>query len=92
MRKSFCCICTAFFCAFQHANAADLLTLEAKIPLPGVGGRIDHFSFDERGHRIFVAALGNNSVEVVDVVAKKVVKSLSGFSEPQGIQYVEQTQ
>jgi hypothetical protein len=39
------------------------LRLEKTIPLPGVKGRIDHLSFDADNQRLFVAALGNNTVE-----------------------------
>ncbi len=55
------------------------------IPLNGIEGRIDHMSMDVAGQRLFVAALGNNTVEVVDLKQGKVVRSLKGFSEPQGV-------
>ncbi len=58
------------------------------IPLDGVEGRIDHMSMDVAGQRLFVAALGNNTVEVVDLKQGKVVHSLSGFSEPQGVCFI----
>ena len=57
----------------------------ASIPLPGVEGRIDHLAFDPARQRLFVAALGNNTVEVLDVKNGSRVKSLPGFREPQGI-------
>lgn len=60
------------------------------VPLPGVQGRIDHLSIDAVGNRLFVAALGNNTVEVVDLRAGKVTRSLRGFTEPQGVLYVEE--
>src|SRR5216117_958293 len=41
------------------------LRLVQTIPLPGVAGRIDHLAVDLAGKRLFVAALGNNTVEVV---------------------------
>ncbi|HYL97872.1 MAG TPA: hypothetical protein VEZ90_02875, partial [Blastocatellia bacterium] len=45
------------------------LILTAQIPLPGVHGRFDHFTFDpSEPARIFISALGNNSVEVIDLV------------------------
>ena len=59
-----------------------------KIELPGVTGRIDHFGVDPDGQRLFVAALGNNTVEVIDLKANKHVRTLKGFAEPQGIQFV----
>ena len=55
------------------------------IELPGVQGRIDHLAFDPASHRLYVAALGNNSVEVLDTAAGTHLKSLPGFREPQGI-------
>jgi len=66
----------------------DLLHLEAKIALPGVSGRIDHLTYDTAGHRLFVAALGNNSVEVIDLTNRKRIYSISGLHEPQGVQYL----
>lgn len=45
-------------------------------------------SMDVAGQRLFVAALGNNTVEVVDLKQGKVTHSLSGFSEPQGVCFV----
>jgi DNA-binding beta-propeller fold protein YncE len=53
--------------------------------MPGVEGRIDHLAVDPTGQRLFVAALGNNTVEVLDVDKGVHVKSLAGFREPQGI-------
>ncbi len=37
------------------------LLLVQEIPLPNVGGRIDHFTFDAKRKRVIGAALGNNS-------------------------------
>ena len=43
------------------------LHLEKEIPLPDVEGRIDHFSADVQGQRLFIAALENGTVEVIDI-------------------------
>lgn len=64
------------------------LQLEAKIPLGNVAGRIDHMAIDLEKHRLFVAELGNDSVGVVDLDAKKVVHRVSGLKEPQGVAYI----
>jgi DNA-binding beta-propeller fold protein YncE len=61
------------------------LQLIQTIPLPHVEGRIDHLSIDIRGQRLFIAALGNNTVEVVDLKKGERVQSLTGFHEPQGV-------
>jgi hypothetical protein len=64
------------------------LQLEEQIPVPNVAGRIDHFSADPKRKRIFVSALGNNSLEVIDVFAGRVIHSIKGLAEPQGPLYV----
>jgi YVTN family beta-propeller protein len=61
------------------------LNLIQQIPLPGVSGRIDHLSADPGGNRLFVAALGNNTVEVIDLDRGAVVHTISGLGEPQGV-------
>ena len=69
------------------ARAQTSLRLEKTIPLPNVAGRIDHLAFDVENQRLFVAALGNNTVEVVDVKSNKVARTISGLAEPQGVLY-----
>jgi YVTN family beta-propeller protein len=85
-----CVLATALLCAAGFAQAAGTTTLElvATIPMPGVKGRIDHFAVDLKGHRLFVAALGNNTLEVIDVGTNRHVKSIAGFGEPQGVVYL----
>ncbi len=75
----------------RPAAAQQALALEAKIPLGDVSGRIDHLAVDLARQRLVVAELGNDSVGVVDVAAKQVVKRLTGFKEPQGVGYVAAT-
>src|SRR5258708_41075 len=43
------------------------LTLTKTFPLNGVKGRIDHLAIDAKGRRLFVAALGNDTVEILDL-------------------------
>ena len=71
-------------------SARDILPLqlEEQIPVPNVAGRIDHFSADTKRKRLFVSALGNNSLEVIDVFAGRVVHSIKGLAQPQGPLYV----
>lgn len=68
--------------------AQDALRLVATVPLTNVEGRIDHLAVDLRQQRLFVAALGNNTVEVIDLAAMRVFKSIGGLHEPQGIRYL----
>jgi DNA-binding beta-propeller fold protein YncE len=64
------------------------LKLKQTIPLPGVEGRLDHFTFDPAGERLFVCALGNNTVEVLDLRKGERIHSVTGLGAPQGVAYV----
>lgn len=72
------------------AGAAEPLKQVATIPLPGVEGRFDHFAFDAVGNRLFVAALGNNTVEAIDVTANRVAAHIKNLPTPQGIAYASE--
>ena len=67
--------------------SAQPLKLVKTIPLGNIQGRIDHMGVDVAGKRIFVAALGQNAVEVVDLARGRVTHSISGLRAPQGIFY-----
>jgi DNA-binding beta-propeller fold protein YncE len=69
------------------AQHAEPLQLVQTIPLDKVEGRIDHFSVDGEGQRLFISALGNNTVEVIDLRAAKQAHSIEGMNEPQGVSY-----
>src|SRR5260370_27700720 len=64
------------------------LILEEELPVHGVAGRLDHFTADVKRKRLFVSALGNNTVEVIDTFAGRVIRSIKGLSQPQGPLYV----
>jgi YVTN family beta-propeller protein len=70
----------------QTASAP--LMLETRIPLGEVSGRIDHLSIDVKRQWLFVAELGNDSLGVIDLAAAKVLRTIAGLSEPQGVAYV----
>src|SRR6266566_1679336 len=64
------------------------LQLIQRIPVPGVTGRIDHFTAYPKRRLLIFAALGNNTVEIVNTFEAKVVQSIKGLNEPQGVLYV----
>ena len=82
----------AWFLAFnclsfpvQFSTAGEPLVQIGSIPLMGVEGRLDHLAFDTRSQRLFVAALENHSVEVIDLAKRRRVHEITGISEPQGL-------
>src|SRR5213596_291723 len=71
-----------------HAQESMTLKLTQTIPLPGVNGRFDHFAVDVKGLRLFVAALGNNTLEVLDLAAGRRLKSIAGLHKPTGVLFL----
>jgi DNA-binding beta-propeller fold protein YncE len=95
-----CKLVSAIFCPFLiflmgmamtrnlEAEEAGPLRLIQTIPLRNVEGRIDHMAVDLKGERLFIAALGNNTVEVLDLRAGKHIHSITGLHEPQGVGFI----
>jgi hypothetical protein len=79
---------TIVACERTEAQSSSALRQIATVRLPGVKGRMDHLAFDPSTQRLFVAALGNGTVEVLDTVKPAHFRSLAGFREPQGIAFV----
>jgi len=73
------------------AQAGTPLKLKTTVALQGVEGRIDHFAFDPAGERLFVCALGNNTVEVIDLRSSQRIHSITGLGSPQGIAYIPES-
>src|SRR5229473_1695827 len=75
------------------AQSADTgpLQFETKIPLGDVRGRIDHMAVDLKRQRLFIAELGNDSVGIVDLASQKLLRTIPGMKEPQGVGYVPST-
>jgi len=84
----FACIC--FSCHSQKQFGTNELTLDKTIPLTGVKGRIDHMDVDVTHQIVFMSALGNNSLEIVDTRNGKPLFSIKKLSEPQGVIFIPQ--
>jgi YVTN family beta-propeller protein len=69
------------------AQGGTPLKLKTTVALQGVEGRIDHLAFDPAGERLFVCALGNNTVEVIDLRSSQRIHSITGLGAPQGVAY-----
>jgi YVTN family beta-propeller protein len=65
------------------------MVLTEAVPLEGVKGRFDHFA--TAGKQLFISALGNNTVEVIDISARTVVHTITGIPNPQGVAYSPET-
>jgi len=90
LRPSLQAIVALVFCYTLATVRAQTTPLQLKqtIALPGVEGRIDHFALDVAGERLFVCALGNNTVEILDLRMGERIHSITGLGAPQGIAYI----
>jgi DNA-binding beta-propeller fold protein YncE len=80
-----CAIAVAGLAGYSQDTAP--IRLLQSVPLPDVKGRIDHFDVDLAGQRLFMSALGNNTIEVFDLRTNKRIYTISGLHEPQGVTY-----
>ena len=79
-------------CSAQEPFGTNLLKLEKEIALPSVKGRIDHMDVNLKAQIVYVAALGNNSLEAVSLTEGRIIHSIHGLDEPQGVGYIPQRQ
>lgn len=85
-------LCDCFSsCKAQPAFGEGYLSLSKTIQMPGVKGRIDHLDVNIKEKIVYIAALGNNTLEVIDLQAGKVVHSIKGLDEPQGVGFIPST-
>src|SRR2546428_14069795 len=87
MKRSLLSLLCLSALAVYGAEATSLKLIKT-IPLPEVKGRIDHLAIDVKGKRLFVAALGNNSVQALDLNAGTNRRSIARCSNPQGLVYL----
>ena len=74
-----------------QAQMASPLMLQRTIDLPDGTGKFDHFAYSPAGNRLFVAATGNHSIEVIDLSSDKVVQTLPGLGKPHGLAWIGET-
>jgi hypothetical protein len=70
------------------AEESPPLALKISIPLPNVEGRFDHAAADPETHRLFFVALGNNTLEIVDLSAGKRLHTITGLKKPTGVLFL----
>lgn len=97
MNKAKCILLSVFLCGVisscngQKTFGTEELNSKQTIALTEIKGRIDHLDVGLRNQIVYMAALGNNSLEVVDLKNGKLLHSIKGLDEPQGVAYIPQT-
>jgi len=79
------------FSLAAEAQSSAPLILSRTIALPGIGGKFDHLAIDTAGNRLFIAATGNHSVEMIDLKTDKVQQSITGLGKPHGLAWFAAT-
>lgn len=82
--------CYSSGCTAQAPFGTNLLKLEKEIVMPSVKGRIDHMDINLKDQVVYVAALGNNTLEAVSLRSGRIIHSIKGLDEPQGVGYIPQ--
>ncbi len=85
MKRALLALLLGTYVGIAHAEQSQPLVLVKAISLDGVDGRIDHLYADPANDRLYVAALTNDSLEVIDLKLGKRVRSVRGPGGPQGI-------
>ena len=77
-----CCVALAVLVRV-HAQDRPALRLVQTISLLGVGGRLDHMAVDIEKRRLFVAAVANGTLEILDLDAGRVINTIPGIKDAQ---------
>jgi hypothetical protein len=77
--------------AYASAQPTSPLSLQRTIALPAGTGKFDHFAVDLTANRLFIAATGNHSIEVLDLDAGKVDETLTGLGKPHGLAWLAES-
>ena len=94
--KEFKKLCTIFLvftcisCNSQPSFGLSHLLLEKTIHLAGIKGRIDHMDVNLKDQIVYMAALGNNSLEIISLANGTTIHSIKNLDEPQGVAYIPQ--
>jgi len=77
-----CCIALSALVRV-HGQDRPTLRLVQTISLPDVVGRLDHMAVDAEKKRLFVAAVANGTLEVLDLDAGRVINTIPGIKDAQ---------
>lgn len=76
-----------FFAAYQSTHAAELIAPSTTISLKGVNGKLDHLAVDNKGERLFIANKPNNTLDIVDLKSKAMVKQIPDQGKVSGVAF-----
>ncbi len=81
-------VAALFLAAPAVAEPPAALSLVGRADLPGYSGDFDHFAYDLKGNRLFLAAEDHATLEVFDLRSGEHLKTIEGFDAPHSILYL----
>jgi hypothetical protein len=96
MKTCLVSLCTLFLFSLLVSPApcqtAPPMKLIQTIPLPNVEGYFDHMAVDVKGQRLFLPGEHQRTIEVIDLRAGKVIRTITGFGgDPRKTIYLPET-
>jgi DNA-binding beta-propeller fold protein YncE len=85
MKKSVFAVLVCLATHYGHAQMNSPLKLQRTIALPAGTGKFDHFAIDLQANRLFIAATGNHTVEILDLNSDQVTETITGLGKPHGL-------
>ena len=76
---------------FAQSQMTSQLAMQRTIALPRGTGKFDHFAIDLQANRLFIAATGNHTVEILDLNQGKVTETITGLGKPHGLAWIPGT-
>jgi DNA-binding beta-propeller fold protein YncE len=74
-----------------HTRGPEVLKQLRGVTVDDIQGPVQHLAADVKGKRIFVAATGNNSIEIFDAETLKHLNRITGLSQPQDLAYLPES-
>src|SRR6202035_3249947 len=69
-------VCLSLLIITRLVSAADSLTPENPVEVTGTQGKFDFIKIDSANNRLLACHTGNGSLDVVDVITSKLIKSI----------------
>jgi len=73
-------------------HGPEVLKLAKDVTIGDIEGTVQHMAADVKGNRIFLAATGNNTIEIFDPQTLQHLGSILGLSQPQDLVFLPESE
>ena len=64
------------------------IELVNSISLTNISGRLGHMAYNNKQQVVYLAALSNNTMEIIDLQNKKTIRSIKSLRQPIDVEYI----